>query len=217
VEDSRDTRKVIASYASPRAFAPRTRAALEGLGYRVVFAATRGRFEDDAWKPDLRIVSDRHVDRLPAEDYLPRTPIIVLGGGRNREWHDRRIVGEVARPARLDDLYPLVQQALEETPRRAARAPTQLPARCTRADQRWVGAILGLSTAGCLFRTTADLAPETDLNLLFPLPRGRMISTRARVVNRSGELVGMAFHDPPPQSRLAITDFVVERLATARA
>jgi len=123
----------------------------------------------------------------------------------------------VALPALLNFLAPLIHLGLELPLRRAARVPTHLPARFTRADQRWVGAILGLSTAGCLFRTTADLAPETDLNLLFPLPRGRMISTRARVVNRSGELVGMAFHDPPPQSRLAITDFVVERLATARA
>lgn len=217
VEESHGTRKVIASYVSPRAFAPRTRAALVGLGYRVVVAATQGRFDDDSWKPDLRIVSDRHVDRLPIENYLPRTPVIVLSGGRRREWHDRRIVGEVSRPAELADLYPLIQEALEDTPRRAARAPTQLPARCTHADQRWMGAIIGLSSAGCLFRTNADLAPHTDLSLLFPLPRGRMISTRARVMNRRRDLVGMAFRDAPAQSRVAIADFVSERLATARA
>lgn len=208
--------KVIASYVSPHAYAPRTRAALVGLGYRVIVAATRGRFGDDEWKPDLRIVDDRHFGKLPAENYLPRTPVIVLGGSRSRQWRDGRVVGEVPRPAALCDLYPLVQEALEETPRRAARAPTELPARCAQADQRWMGAIVWLSEGGCLFRTSADLTPDTDFNLLFPLPRGRMVHTRARVKNRVDDQVGIAFHDPPESSRRAISDFVAERLAIAQ-
>jgi hypothetical protein len=215
VEDSSTAGKVIASYVSPHAYAPRTRAALVGLGYHVIAAATRGRFDDD-WRPDLRVVDDRHYDKLPVEDYLPRTPVIVLGGSRPQQWRDSRVVGTVSRPAELADLYPLIQQALEDTPRRAARAPTQLPARCSRADQRCVGDIVWLSSAGCLFRTDTALTPESDFNLLFPLPRGRMVHTRARVKYCVGGQVGMAFHDPPEPSQRAISEFVTKRLATAR-
>jgi hypothetical protein len=216
VDRAQNAGRIIASYVSPHAFAPRTRAALVGLGYRVVAASTRGRFDDDSWQPDLRIVDDRHFEKLPVEEYLPRTPVIVLSGARRREWRDSRVVGEITRPAGLTDLYPLIQKALEEHPRRAARAATQLPARCTRADRRWMGAIVSLSSAGCLFKTRSEMSPELDFNLLFPLPRGRMISTRARVKHCDGEQVGMSFTNPPDASRRAIAEFVAERLATAR-
>lgn len=209
-------RRIIASYVSPHAFAPRTRAALVGLGYHVVAASTRGRFDDDSWQPDLRIVDDRHFDRLPVENYLPRTPVIVLSNARPREWRDSRVVGEVARPAELAEIYPLIQKALEENPRRAARTPTQLPARCTREDRRWMGAIVSLSSAGCLFHTSSEISPGLDFNLLFPLPRGRMVSTRAHVINRDGNQLGMEFTNPPQPSSQAIAEFVTERLATAR-
>ena len=215
MERPQNSGKVIASYVSPHAYAPRTRAALVGLGYRVIAASTRGRFEDDSWKPDLRIVDDRHFEKLPAEDYLPRTPVIVLSNSRRRRWRDARVVGEVSRPASLAEIYPLIQDALEDTPRRAARAKTQLPARCTRADHRWMGAILSLSAMGCLFQTRSELPPSRDFNLLFPLPRDRMVYTRARVLHRRGEFIGMAFHDPPEASCRAIAEFVTERLATA--
>jgi hypothetical protein len=217
VDTQRKPCRIIASYVSPHAFSARTRAALVGLGYRVIAASTRGRFDDDSWQPDLRIIDDRHFDKLPAEHYLPRTPVIALTGRRSRGWHDSRVVGEVARPADLAELYPLIQKALEDNPRRAARTPTQLPARCTRADRRWMGAILSLSSNGCLFRTNSEMSPGLDFNLLFPLPRERMISTRARVMHREGNQLGMAFTNPPELSGQAIEEFVSERLATARA
>jgi hypothetical protein len=216
VERVQNLRKILASYVSPHAYAPRTRAALVGLGYRVIAASTRGRFDDDSWKPDLRIVDDGNFEKLPDENYLPRTPVIVLTGGRRRPWRDPRVVGEISRPAELTEIYPLIQDALEETPRRAARAPTQLPARCTRADRRWVGAIVSLSTSGCLFQTRSEMAPGMDFNLLFPLPRDRMVYTRARVLHRDGEQIGMSFRNPPATSRHAIAEFVTKRLATAQ-
>jgi len=215
VEPSQKFRKLIASYVSPHAFAPRTRAALVGLGYRVVAASTRGRFDNTSWQPDLRIVDDRHFDKLPAENYLPRTPVIVLSGATPRKWLDSRVVGEVSRPAHLAEIYPLIQNALEDHPRRAARTPTQLPARCTREESRWMGAIVSLSSTGCAFRTNSEMSPGLDFNLLFPLPRGRMVSTRARVMYREGSQLGMTFTNPPEPSSQAIAEFVTERLATA--
>jgi hypothetical protein len=217
VDRSQEYRKIIASYVAPHAFAPRTRAALVGLGYRVVAASTRGRFDDTGWQPDLRIVDDRHFDKLPVENYLPRTPVIVLSGAKPRRWRDSRVVGEVPRPADLAEIYPLIQKALEENPRRAARTPTQLPARCTREDRRWMGAIVSLSSKGCAFRTNSDMSLGLDFNLLFPLPRGRMVSTRARAMYREGNELGIAFTNPPEPSSQAIAEFVTERLATARA
>jgi len=206
-------RRTVASYVPPQAFAPRTRGALAGLGYRIVPIATQGRFADDRWEPDLRIVDERHLDKLPDEKYLPRTPVIVLTGSRPRTHADPRVVGCVERPAGVDALYPLLQQALEPTPRRAARVATLLPARCTRADRRWVGAVVSLSREGCLFRTLEAMPPGLELNLIFPLPLGRTVSTRARVLRQHGEQVGMAFTHPPAQTTRAIGEYVEGRLA----
>jgi hypothetical protein len=174
-----------------------------------------GRFDDDSWKPDLRIVDEHHFDKLPVENYLPRTPIIVLTGTGRKTWRDPRVVGQVGRPASLAAIYPLIQTALEDHPRDSARTMTQLPARCTRVDRRWMGAIVSLSVGGCLFQTRSEMKPGLELNMLFPLPRNRMVYTRARVLRRMGEGVGMQFNDPPEASQQAIGDFVTERLAAA--
>lgn len=207
-------RRIIASYVPPTAYASRTRPALEGLGYRIIPAATRGRFDDDSWEPDVRIVDERHIDRIPEERYLPRTPVVLLTGSRPVRCQDPRAVGSVKRPAELGELYPLLQRALEDTPRRSARTPTQLPARCTYADRRWMGAVLSLSKDGCLFRTSEAMEPGMELSLLFPLPMGRMISTRAQVIRRLGENVGMRFKSPSPVLSEAVGEYIESRLAT---
>jgi len=204
----------IASYAPPQAYARRVRAALEGLGYRIIPVATRGRFEDDSWEPDLRIVDERHIDRIPPEDYLPRTPVVLLTGGGRGAWQDRRVVGAVPRPATLKDLYPVLQRALEDTPRSAARAPTQLPGRCTQSGRRWMGAVTSLSEKGCLFQNSECLAIDQQLNLLFPLPLGQMITARARVIGQQGTSVGLVFDDLAPPTREAVAHYVEGRLAT---
>jgi len=208
-------RRTVASYVAPGALTPRTRAALEGLGYRVVAVSTRGRFDDDSWDPDVRLVDERHLDRLPPEPYLPRVPIIqVARGASARPAADPRVVGSVSRPADLAELYPLLQHALEAHPRRAPRAPTQIPARLTRDDRRLLGAVTALSESGCRFRGRTGLAPGIAVNLLFPLPLGRMISTRARVLHRSDDGLGIAFERPSEPSRRAIRDYVATRLAS---
>ena len=204
----------IASYVPPQAYAPRVRAALEGLGYEIIPVATRGRFEDDSWEPDLRIVDERHISRIPAEDYLPRTPVVLLASGDRAASRDRRVVGIVTRPATLTDLYPILQRTLEETPRIAARAPTELPGRCTHSDRRWMGAVISLSEKGCLFRTSETLEKDQRLNLLFPLPLGQMVTARARVIDQRGQSVGMVFDYMAPPIREAVAQFVEGRLAT---
>jgi hypothetical protein len=206
------SRRTIASYVPPQAFAPRARAALERLGYRVVPAATRGRFADDTWAPDVRLVDECHLAYLP--EGKASEPIIVLCDHRRRRFDDPRVAGVAPRPLAVDTLYPLLQKVLEKTPRRAARAPARIPARCSHADRRWTGQVLSLSETGCLFQSQSDMTPGLDLNLLFPLPLGRMLSLRARVVGRHGERAGMAFPSPSSPAREAIADYVQQRLAS---
>lgn len=207
------SRRILASYVPSHAFAPRARGVLEGLGYRIVPVTTQGRFADDRWEPDLRIVDERHLEKLPGENYLPRTPVIVLTDGRPATVLDPRVIGCVERPAQVHTLYPLLQKALEATPRRSVRAATFLPARCTRAELSWSGAVLSLSREGCLFRTLEAMPPGLELNLSFPLPLGRMVSTRARVLRQHQDQVAMAFARPPAQSARAIDEYVESRLA----
>jgi hypothetical protein len=206
------SRRTIASYVPPQAFAPRARAALERLGYRVVPVSTRGRFADDTWAPDVRLVDERHLARLPAGN--ASEPIIVLCEHRRRRFDDPRVAGVARRPAEVGALYALLQKTLEKTPRRAARAPARIPARCSHADRRWTGEVLSLSETGCLFQSRSDMMPGLELNLLFPLPLGRMLSLRARVVGRHGERAGIAFPSPSSPAREAIADYVQRRLAS---
>ena len=208
----RNVRRVLASYVPPQALGPGTRQALEGLGYEIVPAATRGRFNDTSWNPDLRLVDDRHLDRLPGREN--RVPIIVLTGRRTGVIEDPRVAGIVAKPAEMATLYPLLQRALELHPRGAARAPTRIPARCTHADRRWTGDVLSLSQSGCLMRSRSKLEPGVEFNLIFPLPVGRMISTRARVLGRRGDCTGLAFQHPSESSLRAIAEYVQRRLVT---
>ena len=214
-EETTNWHRIIASYVAPRAYAPRTRAALEGLGYRIIPVATRGRFIDDSWESDLRLVAARHIDRIPPEDYLPRTPMVLLTNASPRCFSDCRVVGTVPRPATLDSLYPLLQSALEDTPRRAARARTQLPGRCTYDNHRSMGAVVCLSEGGCLFRTSEPVAADQPITLLFPLPLGTMISARTPEIDPQGECVALAFEDAERPVREALAQYVEQRLATS--
>jgi hypothetical protein len=74
--------------------------------------------------------------------------------------------------------------------------------------------VVDLSEGGCRFRTRRALAPGLECNLLFPLPMGRMISTRARALRRDAETVSLAFERPPAQALAAIREYVTGRLAT---
>jgi hypothetical protein len=208
----RASRGTIACYVPPQAFAPRARASLERLGYRVVPAATRGRFADADWSPDVRLVDELHLAYLPAENAAE--PIIVLCDEDGREFDDPRVAGVAQPPLDVGTLYPLLQETLEEKPRRAARAPARISARCSHADRRWTGEVLALSETGCLLQSQSDMTPGLELNLLFPLPLGRTVSLRARVIGRQGMRAGMAFSSPSAPAREAIADYVQRRLST---
>jgi len=208
-------RGTIASYVGPRAFAPGTRAALEGLGYRVVPAFAMGRFDDPSWKPSLRLVDERQYEKIPTPGQDPETPLIVMTGVRPLAIKDNRIIGRVRRPAELRQLYSLIQSGLETTPRAVPRVATQLAARCIRRDQRSVGNVISLSEGGCLFRTREAIEHGAQLNLQFALPHRGILSTRAQCIHQSGGGAGLRFTEAAVDVREHIAEFVAQRLATA--
>jgi hypothetical protein len=205
-------RRTLGSYVPSYALAPVARAALEALGYAVVPVTARGPLPDPGWRVDVRLADARVLERLPKDD----VPVILLENGGRPLPEDVRVAGSVPRPAEVATLYPILQRILEAQPRRAARAVANIPARCTRADRRWAGEVLHLSQAGCLFRTTTDLPTGVELNLSFPLPLGRMVSTRARISTRNDNGAGLDFLGMSAPTRDAIGAYVQRSLATSR-
>jgi hypothetical protein len=181
------------------------------LGYRVVGKAT----PVENAEPDLRIVDERDAvaPEKGADTGHPR-PVILITGPAPGEFRDPNVVGWVQRPASISDLYPLLQTALEEHPRRSPRVDVGIPARCTRADRRWMGAVVSLSAHGCLMRSSVPMTPAQELNLVFPLSRENMFSTRVKVLHQRGDQVGLEFCNPAPSARTALSKFIESRLTT---
>lgn len=204
----------IASYVGPRSLAPHTRAALRGLGYELVPAFSKGRFDDPSWQPALRIVDESQLAKIPSCEVDPGTPVIVLTGVRPAENSDPRSLGRVRRPAELADLYPLIQRALEKTPRQTPRVATLLSGRCIRADRRAVGSVVSLSDGGCLFKTSHPIEAGEAMNLQFALPRIDILSTRTVCAYRAEGAVGLVFAGASEEIRRRIRGFVTQRLAT---
>jgi hypothetical protein len=118
------------------------------------------------------------------------------------------------RPARFQDLYPAVQEVLEHTPRSHPRIATTLPARCAYDDRTCTGVVVSLSEGGCLFRSADEPSGERETSLQFPLPGPGVVSTRARHVGRRGNGLGLAFRELTSESRVAISQYVMDRLIT---
>ena len=124
-------------------------------------------------------------------------PMIVLTGRNGVTGTDPRIIGAVRRPAGLHDLYRLIQEALEETPRATPRIPTHLPARCRRNGQEWKASVLSLSENGCLLRTAQPVPLGTQVEIEFPLrPFGAAAGSNGRALAAL-----RAAPAPPPPGR----------------
>jgi len=190
-----------------RDFADGVWTALERLGYELV------RVRPGAPAPEARIVAGGRLGRLRSG---PDVPVILFGGWRSRDRDDPRVVGIVRTPARLLELYTLLQSALETHPRSAPRIPASLPARSLRAGADSPGAILSLSECGCLLRSAASLPGEGSLRLQFTLPDGRLIHTWAEPRHRTGTETGLAFEGLSRAARAAISQYVTHFLTRAR-
>jgi hypothetical protein len=164
--------------------------------------------------PDLRIVDERRLGEIPDDEDLSEVPMIVLTGRHGVSGVDPRIIGAVARPAGLHEIYRLIQQTIEDTPRSTPRVATHLPARCRRGDREWRGAVLSLSENGCLLRTPEPMKLGSEIEISFDLPRAGTIETRAESAYQLVPDTGLIFHRTPAATREAILSFVEESLAT---
>jgi len=208
-----EKRRLILSFARADAYVPLARAILGRIGYAIV--SPEEWQESDALAsrpPELCIVDERRLAELPG-DAFAATPLILLCAKGISSLDDRRVVGALARPAGLHELYRLLQQTLESVPRGCLRIPTNLPARFFRSGREWHGAVRSLSENGCLVRTSEPMDLGAELEVSFELPRAGLIQTRAETAYQLVSDTGLVFQATPAASRRAILSFVEEQLA----
>ena len=208
--------RVLVTHSAPEALAPITRVILGKLGYAIL---TPDEFESlaqsmDRVRPDLRIVDERYLGEVPDQDGSA-VPIIALTGRHGTTGVDSRIVGAVKRPAGLHELYRLLQQVLEETPRTTPRVPTHLNARCSKNGLEWTGAVLSLSENGCLLRSPEPLLLGSWIDISFTLPKVGAIDLQAEVAYQLVPESGLIFLATLPGDRSAISEFVTDSMAAA--
>jgi hypothetical protein len=206
--------RLLVTHAAPQAFAPMARIMLAKLGYRIVepeeFPAAAA--ELGLERPHLRLVDERSLaDAGDEED--PPVPIVVLCGRHGVTGADPRIVGAIRRPAGLHEIYRLVQQVLEDTPRSTPRVATHLPARCQRDGREWRGAVLSLSENGCLLRSPEPLLLGSRIALGFELPRSGKLELDAEIAYQLVPDMGVVFNATSPSVREAIGAYVASALA----
>ena len=210
-----EKRRLILSFARPDAYVPLARAILGRIGYAIVSPEEWRESEALAQRePELYIVDERRLAELP-DDPRAATPIILLATRGIPPVDDRRVVGAIARPAGLHELFRLLQQALESVPRGCLRVPTNLPVRFSRAGREWHGAVLSLSENGCLVRTPEPMDLGAELEVCFELPRAGLIQTRAETAYQLRPDTGLVFQATPAASRRAILSYVEEHLVAA--
>jgi hypothetical protein len=209
-------RAIVAIHAPARAFAPGTRTALTRLGYQLISAETAARqSHEKRSRPAIRIVDDRQLETLPAEGNQAGIPIILLTGPRGPLPTAPPAFGTVSRRAGVNELFALVQRALEPRPRTVPRIDTALPARCISGKHGWPAAIHSLSERGCLLHSTERLDPDTRVELYFALPRAGLMQLIAQPSHVRGKCAGLAFRNASERFRSAIADYVTTQLTAA--
>lgn len=203
-------------HASRDALGPMTDVILSKLGYAILPPAdlvARREVDADA-RADLLLVDERRLGEVDAweDEEIAELPIILLTGQHGATGADARIVGAVKRPAGMHDLYRLLQQLFEETPRSTPRVATQLRAHCSRGSRSWEARLLSLSENGCLMRSpeTVPLGQKIQLNV--QLPRAGEIALEAEAAYQLLPDVGFVFNAVPAVQRHTIGRFVAQTL-----
>lgn len=205
--------RVLVSHAPPEAYAPMTRAILVKLGYAILLPEELETCDPERSKlrPSVRLVDERQLGEIP--DDGQSIPIVVLSGRHGVSGADTRIAGAVRRPAGIHELYRLIQQLTEDTPRATPRVATHLPARCGQRDAEWGVTILSISENGCLLRSPEPLLLGARVALRFTLPGAGLLDLQAEAAYQLLPDVGMIFDSTPAHDREAIADFVTKTLA----
>ncbi|MFO0688976.1 MAG: PilZ domain-containing protein [Myxococcota bacterium] len=208
--------RTILLHASRDALGAMTDVILAKLGYAIVepesFEVLRS--ESPELRPDLLLVDERRLVEATAyeDDGEGEIPIILLTGQHGATGADSRIVGAVKRPAGMHDLYRLLQQVFEDTPRSTPRIATQLRAQCSRGDRSWEGRVLSLSQNGCLIRSPEAIQLGQKIQLAVELPRAGEITLEAEASYQLLPDVGLVFSAVPAAQRQTIERFVAQAL-----
>ena len=202
---------VLISHAGPEAYAPMTRVILAKLGYLILLPEEIASIGDLAdTRPIVRLLDERQFAEIP--DDGDGIPIVLVTGRHGATGADSRIAGAVMRPVGMHELYRLIQQLTEETPRSTPRVPTHLPAVCRSDGKEWTSTLLSLSENGCLVRSPEPLPLGRRVELSFALPRAGRLSIAAESAYQLLPDMGMIFHATRQSDREAIAAFVTHTL-----
>ncbi len=202
---------VLISHAGPEAYAPMTRVILAKLGYLILLPEEIASIGDLAdTRPIVRLLDERQFAEIP--DDGDGIPIVLVTGRHGATGADSRIAGAVMRPVGMHELYRLIQQLTEETPRSTPRVPTHLPAVCKSDGKEWTSTLLSLSENGCLLRSPEPLPLGRRVELSFALPRAGRLSIAAESAYQLLPDMGMIFHATRQGDREAIAAFVTHTL-----
>lgn len=207
--------RLLVSHARSAAFVEKTVAILGRLGYRIHDAERFTEAESRLGEPELMIVEETRLSDLDDSGPLARfgaLPRILLTGRRGVRSEDPRVVGAIHRPAGLHDLYRVIQQVFEDTPRTTPRVPTDLPVRCGRNGESFEGALLSISENGGLLRCEAELPLGTSFRMHVALPRAGELALRAEAAYQLVPNTGIVFSGLAPHDRAAIGEFVTDAL-----
>lgn len=202
------------------ALSPNTHVILGRLGYRMFLPETFSTMCDEhpSLVADLLLVDERRlveVKQSEADDPASEVPIVLLTGRRGAVDADSRIVGAVKRPAGLHDLYRLMQQLFEDTPRSTPRVQIRLLARCEDRDRDWNGVILSLSENGCLIRCVEAIPLGQKMRIDFSLPGAGRVSLEAEATYQLLPDVGLVFNTVPASCRRVLERFVADSILSA--
>jgi hypothetical protein len=202
---------VLISHAGPEAYAPMTRVILAKLGYLILLPEEIESISDlAAMRPLVRLLDERQYADIPDDE--DGIPIVLLTGRHGATGADARIAGAVKRPVGMHELYRLIQQLTEDTPRSTPRVPTHLSARCKSEGKQWTATLLSLSENGCLVRSPEPLPLGRRLEVSFELPRSGRLSLEAETAYQLLPDMGMIFHATRQSDREAIAAFVTSTL-----
>lgn len=210
-------KRTVVCHASKDAFGPMTDSILSRLGYRMLLPATfaRLRSEDSTLCADLLLVDERRLAEAQSgfdDAGLASAPIVLLTGKNGTSGAYSRIVGAVKRPAGLHDLYRLMQQVFEDTPRTTPRVATQLRAHCKLGEREWDGRVLSLSENGCLIRSREAIPLGRRIMLEFTLPVAVEVRLEAEAAYQLLPDVGLVFNSVNPAHRKTLEHFVTQTI-----
>jgi hypothetical protein len=205
------TQPVLLSHARAEAYAPMTRVILGKLGYLILTPEELESIEGaEEIRPVVRLLDERQLAEIP--DDHDGVPIIVITGRHGATGADSRIAGAVRRPAGMHELYRLIQQLTEDTPRSTPRVPTHISVRCRRGEEEWATAMLSISENGCLMRSPEPLNLGGRVELSFELPRAGRLELEAETAYQLRPDLGMIFHATRASDREAIKNYVTTSL-----